>query len=145
MPRSLRYTDAGESLIHLSLPPQTPYETETAVRGLVELTTILARRCAQLQEALDTRVVIEQAKGMLAERFNLGPDQAFDVLRRSARSNRTALRDLAARVVSSERTPWEITAELDGSAVPPRIARKAGSPSSPSAGRSSPRSPQAHL
>ena len=126
MSRSLRYTDAGESLIHLSLPPQTPYETETAVRRLVELTTILARRCAQLQEALDTRVVIEQAKGVLAERFHLEPDQAFDVLRRSARSNRTPLRDLAARVVSSEQTPREVAAQLDGPAVPPRVARKAG-------------------
>lgn len=127
MPRGVPFTDAGESLIHVALPPGTPYEAETAVRRLVELTAILARRCAQLQEALDTRVVIEQAKGVLAERFRVEPDQAFAVLRRSARSNRLPLRDLADRVVSSERTPAEIAAQLNGTPAPPRLARKAGS------------------
>ena len=128
MPRGLPFTNgAGDSLIQIALPPGTPYETETAVRRLIELTTILARRCAQLQEALETRIVIEQAKGVLAERFHLEPDRAFDVLRRSARSNRVPLRDLAARVVSTERTPWEVAAQLDGAAVPPRLARNAGS------------------
>jgi hypothetical protein len=127
MPRGLPFTQAGESLLHVALPPGTPVETETAVRRLVELTSILARRCAQLQEALDSRIVIEQAKGVLAERFHLEPDRAFEVLRRSARSNRVPLRDLAARVVSSERTPWEVAAHLDGAAVPPRLARTAGS------------------
>jgi ANTAR domain len=127
VPRGIPFTEAGESLIHIALPPGTPREAETAVRRLVELTAVLARRCAQLQEALETRVVIEQAKGMLAERFHLEPDRAFEVLRRGARSNRVPLRDLAARVVSSERTPFEVAAQLDGEAVPPRLARNAGS------------------
>jgi hypothetical protein len=51
---------AGESLIRVSLG--TPAEAETAVRRLVELTGILARRCAQLEHALQSRIVIEQAK-----------------------------------------------------------------------------------
>lgn len=127
MSRAVRFTDAGETLLHVALPPGTPVETETAVRRLVELTAILARRCAQLQEALDTRIVIEQAKGMLAERFHLEPDGAFEVLRRGARSSRLPLRDLAARVVTSERTPWEVAAQLEGAALPPRLAQNAGS------------------
>jgi hypothetical protein len=125
MPRALTFGRAGDGLLSIALPPGTPEETEVAVRRLVELTAVLARRCAQLQEALDSRVVIEQAKGVLAERFSLEPDRAFEVLRRSARSNRVPLRDLAARVVSSERTPWEVAAQLDGAAVPPRLARTA--------------------
>jgi hypothetical protein len=100
-------------------------EAERAVRRLVELTAILARRCAQLQEALDSRVVIEQAKGVLGERFGLEPDDAFQVLRRGARSNRIALHELAAHVVSSRKTPWEVAAQLDGSPLPPRLARNA--------------------
>jgi hypothetical protein len=108
------------------LPRGAPEEAELAVRRLVELTTILARRCAQLQEALETRVAIEQAKGILAERFHLEPDHAFEVLRRGARSNRLPLRDLAARVVSSEQTPWEVAAQLDGGTPPPKRARNAG-------------------
>ena len=56
-------------------------------------------RIRQLQEALDSRVVIEQAKGMLMERHRIGPDAAFDRLReRSQRANRR-LRLVAADLV----------------------------------------------
>ena len=75
---------------------------------LAELVVALADENANLQRALDTRVVIEQAKGVLAERFGLDVHDAFDVLRTTARSNRMRLRDLAARVVESRQTPPEI-------------------------------------
>src|SRR5947207_13893746 len=75
---------------------------------LAELVVALADENANLQRALDTRVVIEQAKGVLAERFRLDVHEAFDVLRMSARSNRIRLRDLAERVVESRQTPPEI-------------------------------------
>ena len=35
-----------------------------------------------LERALDSRAVIDQAKGVLMERFTLGPEQAFQVLTR---------------------------------------------------------------
>jgi AmiR/NasT family two-component response regulator len=75
---------------------------------LAELVVALADENANLQRALDTRVVIEQAKGVLAERFGLDVHESFDVLRLSARSNRIRLRDLAERVVESRQTPPEI-------------------------------------
>ena len=115
MANGIPFTTAGEELIHLALPPGATEETETAVRRLIELTTILARRCAQLQEALESRVVIEQAKGVLAERYEIEPDGAFELLRRSARSHRILLRDLAQQVVAARQTPREITALLNGS------------------------------
>ena len=102
------YAAAGESLLRFTLPPGTPDEARTAVQRLVELTGILARRCAQLQEALDSRVVIEQAKGILAERLEADPETAFRILRRAARSNRLRLHDLAELVVGSRETPREI-------------------------------------
>jgi len=52
--------------------------------------------------------VIEQAKGVLAERFGLDVHEAFQVLRLSARSNRMRLHVLAKRVVESPQTPPEI-------------------------------------
>ena len=63
---------------------------------------------AQLRHALVARIVIEQAKGVLAERFALDVGDAFELLRRSARNNRVRLHDLAARVVESRVTPPEI-------------------------------------
>jgi hypothetical protein len=103
-----RGSDGSDALLRIALPTGTPPEAEVAVRRLVELVATLARRAAQLQEALDSRVVIEQAKGVLAERYSLSPDEAFALLRRSARSNRMPLRQLAAAVVASPHTPAEI-------------------------------------
>jgi AmiR/NasT family two-component response regulator len=61
--------------------------------------------------ALETSVVIEQAKGILAERLAVSIDEAFVLLRRAASSNRSRIHELAARVVSSESTPAEVEAE----------------------------------
>jgi hypothetical protein len=61
----------------------------------------LLERVAQLETALASRVVIEQAKGVLARASGISIDEAFEQLRRAARSRRTPLRDLAARIASA--------------------------------------------
>ena len=53
----------------------------------------------QLQHALTSRIVIEQAKGVLAERGGLDMAQVFDRLRRYARNTNTRLTDLARAIV----------------------------------------------
>ena len=75
---------------------------------LTELVIALADENANLQRALETRIVIEQAKGVLAERFDVDVHDAFRVMRLAARNNRILLRDLATRVVESRVTPREI-------------------------------------
>jgi ANTAR domain/GAF domain len=60
----------------------------------------LAVRAEQLQHALHSRIVIEQAKGMLAERANISIDQAFHVLRRHARNNNVNLHDVARQLLT---------------------------------------------
>ncbi|GAB2636687.1 ANTAR domain-containing protein [Nocardia goodfellowii] len=55
---------------------------------------------SQLRSALNSRIVIEQAKGVLAERGQLDMDQAFHRLREHARSNNLRLADVSAGVVS---------------------------------------------
>ena len=54
----------------------------------------------QLQTALDSRVIIEQAKGVLAQSGRLTMEAAFDRLRRHARSNNLRLGDVARRIVA---------------------------------------------
>jgi AmiR/NasT family two-component response regulator len=59
----------------------------------------------QLQHALNSRVVIEQAKGVLAERRGVNMDAAFDELRRNARNTNSKLADYARVVVRSGMEP----------------------------------------
>jgi AmiR/NasT family two-component response regulator len=53
----------------------------------------------QLQVALNSRIAIEQAKGVIATRLGIGPEQAFELLRERARSSRRRLVEVATEVV----------------------------------------------
>ena len=55
----------------------------------------------QLQAALNSRIVIEQAKGALAQIHQLTPDEAFDLLRGYCRRNHLRLSEAAALVLDS--------------------------------------------
>ncbi len=60
----------------------------------------------QLQAALNSRVIIEQAKGKLAERLQVDMDRAFELLRDYARSSNRRLSELAMGFVDgSEQLP----------------------------------------
>ncbi|MBA2624458.1 MAG: GAF and ANTAR domain-containing protein [Acidimicrobiia bacterium] len=57
-------------------------------------------RAGQLQHALDSRVAIEQAKGMLAERAQVDMAEAFARLRAYCRRTNSRLTDVATRLVT---------------------------------------------
>ncbi|MFF4782583.1 GAF and ANTAR domain-containing protein [Streptomyces griseorubiginosus] len=67
----------------------------------------------QLQEALSSRVRIEQAKGMLAERWGVRADQAFVALRQYARRRRLALDRAAGLVIEGAAADAELRREID--------------------------------
>jgi GAF domain-containing protein len=82
------------------------------VQGLADIATIailqertIARAEAlteQLQSALNSRIVIEQAKGALARIEGVSVDEAFEVLRTRARASRKRLVDVAAEVLEQD-------------------------------------------
>ena len=90
--------------------PWTGAERE-AIVAFTELVALLilnameaterGRLAAELQVALDSRVVIEQAKGVLVGRHGLTTRQAFERLRRQARDQRRPLSEVARAVVSA--------------------------------------------
>src|SRR5438067_9310162 len=82
------------------------------ISRLKRLNEALLERTRQLQEALDSRIVIEQAKGVLSERHGIGLEDAFELMRESARSRRLRLHALATWVVSSPKTPPVIASHL---------------------------------
>jgi GAF domain-containing protein len=87
--------DVAQILVALSL-------ADAAAAGL-SISTVLRQQqtaIAQLQSALSSRIMIEQAKGVLAERWQMPPDDAFDALRRHARASQRALVDIATAVVA---------------------------------------------
>lgn len=56
----------------------------------------------QLQYALDARVVIEQAKGMLAREHQIPVGEAFDLIRGHSRRNNISIREIARSIVDLE-------------------------------------------
>lgn len=81
-----------------------------AAQALADVSTIaiLQHRSAldaqalneQLQHALNARVVIEQAKGVIAERTGKDMEQSFARLRRHARNHKLRLTDVAQAVTT---------------------------------------------
>jgi GAF domain-containing protein len=77
------------------------------VLGRLLASTVEARRrgdlVTQLQTALESRVLVEQAKGVLMEREGLSAQAAFERLRRRARARSSKLDDLAREVIADRR------------------------------------------
>lgn len=63
----------------------------------------------QLQGALDSRIVIEQAKGALAQIHGVTPDSAFEMMRSYCRWNGLRLGDVASAITQYPDTVPELT------------------------------------
>jgi GAF domain-containing protein len=110
IPMRLRDQVIGTLNLFGSVPDGLDPAVARAARALVDIATIgiLQERATrehelvagQLQVALNSRVIIEQAKGILAERLQMTPDQAFLLLRDYSRNNNRPLTQLAGDVIT---------------------------------------------
>ena len=109
LPMRLRGTTIGALNLFHREPRALPAGEIAVAQALADVATIaiLSDRgtrerealTEQLQTALASRVIIEQAKGVLAERGRIGLDEAFVRLRAHARSTQQRMTDLARGIV----------------------------------------------
>jgi transcriptional regulator with GAF, ATPase, and Fis domain len=109
IPLRLRQRVIGALNLFQEQPGLLDSADQLLARGLADISTIaiLQQRTVhhsqlesvQLQTALDTRIVVEQAKGILAERWHTSVDDAFAVLRAHARRHHLQITGLARRVI----------------------------------------------
>lgn len=113
-PLRLREQHIGAMNVFWREPRRAATDDISAVQAFADMATIgiLHERAVQraeelseqLQSALRSRVLLEQAKGVLAERSGLDVDAAFRVLRGYSRNSNRRLRDVAAEVIAGEVT-----------------------------------------
>ena len=87
-------------------------EATAALGRLLAVTEATYERRAQLEHALESRVAIEQAKGIVAERYGLGLEEAFELIRRAARTHRVKLHDVVRAIGPGIDSPPELAAVL---------------------------------
>ena len=115
LPLRLRGTVIGAlNLFHIEPGEMRPADVDAA-QALADVATIaiLQHRAVhetqlvneQLNWALNSRIVIEQAKGMIAERAGLNMQEAFSTLRTYARNHNLRLADVALDVIDGTLAP----------------------------------------
>jgi transcriptional regulator with GAF, ATPase, and Fis domain len=110
IPMRLRDTTIGAINLLRAKTGDLSQTDATLARALADIATVgvLQQRAIAestgaakaLQHALTSRITIEQAKGILAERSNLSIDEAFELLRGHARRNNAGLTGVAEQVVA---------------------------------------------
>lgn len=110
VPMRLREQTIGGLNLFMDVPQAVPPENRRLAQALADVATIgilqqrsLHRSHAlseQLQTALTSRIVIEQAKGILAAHHQITVDQAFVLLRKHANDRNATLRAVSEAVVN---------------------------------------------
>jgi response regulator NasT len=67
--------------------------------------TSLAAEVADLHERLETRKLIDRAKGILMAALNLTEPQAFSWIQRAAMDRRLTMKEVAAAVINPDAVP----------------------------------------
>jgi len=122
----LRFREHNIGALKLFLARQAPLDSTQVriVQALADIfaITVLQGRSldqaqtvnAQLQGALASRILIEQAKGALAQRLGVCADEAFHILRDHSRRHRQPLTDLCSDVINGSEALTAVAARGGG-------------------------------
>lgn len=112
VPLRLRGTVLGALNLFITEPGGIDREAQAVVQAMADVATIgllqqreLDRAHAvegQLQQALQSRISIEQAKGIISERVNISTDAAFEMLRGFSRNHNRKLHHVARDLVDGK-------------------------------------------
>ena len=119
LPLAVRDRSIGALNLYSTAPPSWQLAVAGAARGLArQAAVVLANAAAlmsaqmtnqHLQQALENRDLIGQAKGILMARESIGADEAFDILRRASQRSHRKLRDVAAQLIAGTDPNQELT------------------------------------
>jgi len=119
VPLRLRGTILGALNLFLTEPGGIDQEAQAVAQAMADVATIglLQQREldrahtveGQLQEALHSRISIEQAKGIISERMDIPLDAAFEMLRGYSRNHNQKLRDVARDIVAGTLRAADLT------------------------------------
>ncbi len=110
----MRLRDQQLGALNLFSAEPGPLDTDTialgqaladaATIGIVHQRALAASEIVaeQLQTALNSRILIEQAKGLLAERFTVSVEDAFGMMRNYARGHHRKLTEVAAEITAGQ-------------------------------------------
>ncbi len=112
IPLTARGQALGALNVYWSQPHQCSEEELNALQLLADMAAAYITNLSliedaerlneQLHHALDSRVVIEQAKGIVGERHGIEPDAAFELLRDYARARQERVRGIAEQIVHQD-------------------------------------------
>jgi len=128
VPMRWRETTLGALNLFNEEPPSLGNEDQQLARAFADVATIAilqqrslhrsSQLVEQLQSALNSRIVIEQAKGVLAEHGKVGMDMAFVALRDFARNHNLKLAAVAEALVRRERSADDILVAVPRPSAP---------------------------
>lgn len=109
VPMKVRDTVVGAINLFETAPHKLTPEDVPVIRGMAEIATIAILQARAMNEALETadqlrvalrtRVILEQAKGMISQSHGISMEKSFSLLRSYARERRLRLNEVANQIV----------------------------------------------
>jgi response regulator NasT len=103
-PENIRRAESSGALAYLIKPvnpEELPPTIDVAIARFREMQH-LREKVDELQDTIDSRKVIERAKGILMQRRTIGGEEAYELMRQWAKERQRKVKDIAQAIVDAE-------------------------------------------